>query len=313
MDRNDILNHKPFIIGKDNFELHIITCHSYLLMTLWCLKSFYDNSGLSPNLIIHDDGTLTNDDIRIFNNMFSDCKIISKELADERINPILQNYPYLKQFRNKNHYYPKQLIDVNYFAEKDYLIYMDVDFIWYRSSKHIKQFYENQNPFFFGGGYGFDKNFSRSNFYFRRQFGFSLQNLNGGIYGRTKENFFDIDYLESIAKIIVEAEDFIETKIGKIKTLTDGRNEFDWVSLTETLLNFLMIKNSNTKILWAGFINEVTPEYCKDIVYNYIFYSEWKILKSKCAFCHFCKNDKIINVKEKFFTDGVSLLNKRSL
>ena len=52
-------------INNENLSLHVLTHHQGLSMTLWSLASFYDKSGITGKLFIHDDGTLTEKDKKI--------------------------------------------------------------------------------------------------------------------------------------------------------------------------------------------------------------------------------------------------------
>ncbi|MHA7837245.1 MAG: glycosyltransferase family 8 protein [bacterium] len=51
-----------FDLPEAEFSIHTVTCHRDVEMTLWSLKSFSWSSGLSPQVFVHDDGSLTAED-----------------------------------------------------------------------------------------------------------------------------------------------------------------------------------------------------------------------------------------------------------
>ena len=65
------------------YEVHILTCERDRTMAFWALKSFYYHLGERPPLVVHDDGSLTEESIRLFHDHFPGCTVVRADQADE--------------------------------------------------------------------------------------------------------------------------------------------------------------------------------------------------------------------------------------
>jgi lipopolysaccharide biosynthesis glycosyltransferase len=128
-----ILKHKGVLekpINNPDLSVHILTCHQDFVMSLWLLASFYQFSGISGQLHIHNDGSLTQNDKNNFKKFFPSCKII--EPFDILDNQNLQTQKEIIKFRQKhNHPFVKKIIDSYFVSDQKYHLLLDSDLVWY--------------------------------------------------------------------------------------------------------------------------------------------------------------------------------------
>jgi hypothetical protein len=60
---------------KDDFELHILTPKFGIWMAYWTIRSFVYHSGLCPHIVVHDDGTIDEKTVRLFESAFSNNNV----------------------------------------------------------------------------------------------------------------------------------------------------------------------------------------------------------------------------------------------
>src|SRR6266849_1835838 len=85
---------------KSRLEIHMLTCRNHVTLALWALASWYGIGRRRDRLCIHDDGTLSQGDYRLFTAMFPGCRVVSKKEADEVAAARLHNFPRVRAFRN---------------------------------------------------------------------------------------------------------------------------------------------------------------------------------------------------------------------
>lgn len=88
--RYKILNYRPIVNTCDlSCEIHVITYVNDWLNLIWTLKAFYHFSQRQYALCIHDDGTLTQENIATLQYHFPKARIIDRKQADEKVLPLL--------------------------------------------------------------------------------------------------------------------------------------------------------------------------------------------------------------------------------
>ena len=148
--RKRILFSKPIICNNGSeFEVHIVTSQKDFLDAIWCLKTFYHYSGLRPKLVIHEDGTLSANGIKMFLKHFVNCRIIRRRDADEDMKHLLANYKYSKKNRlNKDFFCALKLFDGFYYASTDKLLLLDSDILFFKKPNEMIEYIEEGTPFF---------------------------------------------------------------------------------------------------------------------------------------------------------------------
>lgn len=129
--RPRILNTAP--IGDTNdrtCEIHVLTSKQDWLNLVWALKSFYWASGRQYALCIHDDGSLTEDEVASLQRHFPAARIIDRLDADRRMAAALSDYPRCREFRFSNHLAPK-VFDFAVYLESERILLLDSDVLFF--------------------------------------------------------------------------------------------------------------------------------------------------------------------------------------
>lgn len=127
--------------------------HNNLDFSIECLQSFIRYSCNEIHLEIFEDGSITDEDEHKLLSSLKNSSVIRKKERDERLAPILANYPACRNYRNSTNFAQK-LFDVMLFDSKD-LFYIDSD-IYFLKKFALPQFDEmpvfmadNQNTYSF--------------------------------------------------------------------------------------------------------------------------------------------------------------------
>jgi hypothetical protein len=189
-------------INNENLSLHILTHHQGLIMTLWSLVGFYDKSGITGKLFIHDDGTLTEKDKDIFKKFFPAVRIVAGEEIIEKES--FENYPFIKKFRveDKKNFLLKKIIDTYFLSDKEMRLIIDADLLWFRSAEELLSEMENgcQNSLMMA-----NNNFSYVYFMDGEKLNQDLASYNSGIVLYRRDNF-DVAKLENYLNKIDESK-----------------------------------------------------------------------------------------------------------
>ncbi|MDX2212479.1 MAG: hypothetical protein SFY66_04240 [Oculatellaceae cyanobacterium bins.114] len=123
-------------------EIHVLTSTTDWLNLMWALKSFYHYSRRSYALCIHDDGTLTAQQIETLQTHFTNARIIDRPTADTRVSEQLRAYPRCLEFRENNHLAPK-VFDFITYLESDRMLLLDSDVLFFQEPTALLQCIEN--------------------------------------------------------------------------------------------------------------------------------------------------------------------------
>ena len=106
-------------------EVHTLTCHAHLFMYISAIKSllrFYDDLAI----VIHDDGSLTEEDIVLLRKHIRGIRVIDKDFADREVNHFLSPYPKCKKYRNVEPV-SSQLLDISFLSKSGKVAGIDSD------------------------------------------------------------------------------------------------------------------------------------------------------------------------------------------
>jgi hypothetical protein len=141
--RNYILNTKPILNTHDRIcEIHVLTYEKDWLNLIWTLKSFYHYSQRSYALCIHDDGTLTAENLKILHYHFPAARIIQRQQSDQHVLQTLRFYPRCLEFRQTNHLSQKVFDFVEY-LESDRMFLLDSDVLFFAEPTELLKRLEN--------------------------------------------------------------------------------------------------------------------------------------------------------------------------
>lgn len=135
--RKSILNTSRITnTSNQECEIHVLTSTNDWLNLVWTLKSFYHFSQRQYALCIHDDGTLTEENITTLQYHFPEARIIDRKQADEKVLPLLSSYPHCLEFRKTNHLSPK-VFDFAAYLQSDRLLLLDSDILFFKEPTEL--------------------------------------------------------------------------------------------------------------------------------------------------------------------------------
>ncbi|HIK06685.1 MAG TPA: hypothetical protein IGS40_18545 [Trichormus sp. M33_DOE_039] len=141
--RKQILDSKPITTTYDNTcEIHVLTSANDWLNLVWALKSFYYCSQRDYALCIHDDGTLTEEQLKTLEYHFPNARIISRKEADAKVLALLEAYPRCLDFRKTNHLSPK-VFDFAAYLQSDRMLLLDSDILFFAAPTELLNRIEN--------------------------------------------------------------------------------------------------------------------------------------------------------------------------
>lgn len=112
-----------------------LICHQHVPVGLKCLGSLLRYSSEPLSLIVHDDGSLTEEDKDTLIAGLPGATIISREEADSRVLPLLSAYPQCLAYRRR-HPLALKLIDMPLMSSGD-LAYCDSDVLFLKPFKRL--------------------------------------------------------------------------------------------------------------------------------------------------------------------------------
>lgn len=107
-----------------------LICHRDVSTALVCLRSLLLFHGGQLELVLHDDGTLTEEDCEVLSEALPGSRFLFRREADERMRELLKQHPFSLRMR---HSYPLslKLLDVALLSDR-YLAYCDTDILFLR-------------------------------------------------------------------------------------------------------------------------------------------------------------------------------------
>ncbi len=131
-------------------EVHQLLGHRHVGMGLWSLKSLVKAADAGFGVVIHDDGSLSVDDIALMRRHLPGARIIARRDADNAVRERLAGYPACTRFRFgevmvTNHRGQSYnmfimsliLFDMNLLSDADKIIILDADVLFFRRPELI--------------------------------------------------------------------------------------------------------------------------------------------------------------------------------
>jgi hypothetical protein len=155
-----VLDTKPYVTGQDApyFELHMLIGKRHVGMCLWAIKSFLHFSGQRYHVVLHDDGTLRQEDISTLSEHLPNARVIRRVDADKEMADKLADYPLCKTFRfsvveTANHRGQKYnmfimsliLLDINLLSDAEKIMVLDADVLFFKKPVELINWINDQN------------------------------------------------------------------------------------------------------------------------------------------------------------------------
>ena len=121
---------------RASVQVHNLLCHRHVGIASRCLGSLLAYSEQPIALVLHDDGSLTADDVETLQTNLPGARVVRRAEADERMNALLSQYPHARQYRYE-HPLALKLLDIPAFSDT-HIIYCDSDVLF---MKPVSQFF----------------------------------------------------------------------------------------------------------------------------------------------------------------------------
>lgn len=202
-----IYDTRPVPCGETRgYEVHILTREKDRTMAFWALKSFYHHLGERPPLVVHDDGSLSAESFRLFENHFPGSSVIraGQADADARLRESLRPLPLCELWRFRCDFQlAKKLFDFACFSTEPFIVALDSDILFFGKPSAILECAKTATPFMssdYQEAYEFDSTLIR-----RAGQDFELvPRLNSGLFGLRREAF-EFSVVERLLEACVDA------------------------------------------------------------------------------------------------------------
>lgn len=116
--------------ATSTLTVHGLVCHRDVGMALTCFGSLLKFSAQPLSLVIHDDGSLTPEDVEKLLGGLEGSSILFRAEADEVMNQLLKHHPNCYKYRN-DHVYGLKLLDISLLSQTD-IAFCDSDILFVR-------------------------------------------------------------------------------------------------------------------------------------------------------------------------------------
>ena len=128
----------PPVACGDEVECHMLLHHARVREGAWCLYSFAYFSGKRCRFVIHDDGSLAEEDCSVLSRLFPGIQIISREKADLKVTTYLKSHGYSESIRFRDTLvFGLKLYDPFLFLTDDSFVLLDSDVLFYSEPTEV--------------------------------------------------------------------------------------------------------------------------------------------------------------------------------
>ena len=149
---NDQLFSSPKIIcSSQGLEVHYLICRKDLIYFLWSIKSLQYYLGQPIDLFIHEDGTISSEEIQIIDQCIEGYHFIPRTQADSDIKSFLEPYPSCSAFRLSSQwfrYFAIKLFDFYYYSPKKRFLFTDPDVLFMKELTELKKLVDSNTGVF---------------------------------------------------------------------------------------------------------------------------------------------------------------------
>jgi hypothetical protein len=144
-----ILDASPIVLSRGGLEVHMLLNHPRVLEGAWCIYSFLFHLKDKCHVVIHDDGSLDDDDNAILNHLFPGIQIVRRKEADAHIGMRLMEHKLSNcESLRRAFVLGLKLFDPFYYSKSDYYVLLDSDILTYRYPQKLVECWKKRKPFF---------------------------------------------------------------------------------------------------------------------------------------------------------------------
>lgn len=133
--------------GVSNFSIHMLCQEPDVAMIEWSVRSFLKHSGLSPQIIIHDDGSMTKRSAELLETRLPNLKVLFKADARRALQAHPGYTPLVRKFDEQGHKVSLQLVDCYLLSNTEKVMLLDGDVLFFKKPTEVIEFIENKTPF----------------------------------------------------------------------------------------------------------------------------------------------------------------------
>src|SRR3989344_8847402 len=122
-----------------DFEWHILSHKIGLWMTYWTIRSFMQESGLVPHVIVHDDGTIDPPTADMFESKFANVTVLRRAQADKQFAK-LDVPAIIKKARQSKNFYILMFLDHFFLSASRRVMVSDNDILFFGRPTEIIDF-----------------------------------------------------------------------------------------------------------------------------------------------------------------------------
>lgn len=134
----------------DTLELHTLICNKDIDWFEKTYKLFKHHSGINCSVIIHEDGSFTDDDKKRLLETYNNFEIIERERADHEILSFLKDHDLCTHFRMAQHHtiFRIKLFDPFFFTKNNNVVYMDSDILFCKRPDYMLDSFLHKKGFY---------------------------------------------------------------------------------------------------------------------------------------------------------------------
>ncbi|HEY4484389.1 MAG TPA: hypothetical protein VI978_01565 [Candidatus Paceibacterota bacterium] len=127
-------------IADPDLELHIVCSSKHLWMLAWMLHSFFAQSGLKPNIVIHEDGTMDKATAKLIQSKFANVMVMFRDETTKRILAMPDIPEIIKKARVSSHFFLDRLSNLAIFSKAKRILLSDVDILYFKPPIEVIDF-----------------------------------------------------------------------------------------------------------------------------------------------------------------------------
>lgn len=116
--------------------VHVLTGEKDWMLCAWMLASFFQQTEQTWNVVIHDDGTLTEQTRKELSRLFQTARIIPRTQADATLDTVLKPFPLVYEYRGM-HPLALKIFDMPHYCESERFIMLDSDVLFFSYPREI--------------------------------------------------------------------------------------------------------------------------------------------------------------------------------
>jgi lipopolysaccharide biosynthesis glycosyltransferase len=186
----------------DKLEIHTLMCSADIDWLIKTVKLFTHHSELDFNLVVHEDGSFTKNDITKLSSSLDNTSVIGREYADEHIKEFLDNHELCTHFRFSEHHtiFRIKLFDPFFFTKSNNVMYMDSDILFCKKPHELIEYVNNKIGF-----YLLDMSSAYCVPFRDEDHDTSIyRKINAGLNYYPTKNHYNLDYVEECLSILYQ-------------------------------------------------------------------------------------------------------------